>query len=247
MLSTPFDDVDPRPGTTRKVRQWPLLYGLMAMLAFGSFSIGAAAQAQAPIIFHGRGTFASARYVRLSSTTNTFMYINVSRDAQEGGGSAPIVTTNVSYGVCVLTISTNIEVCQNGYGTIANSELSGDINYGLGTSPEALTLSFNSAIEPGYLLYASECDENDQTCSNTTPSGGVVAVNWRKNGLSSTTSTGASEERFLNKLTFKSVGQSRYFSADSWGTITGTPFFGTLYPTELGSVRNFTFTVVLPR
>lgn len=244
----PFGDVNPKVEITRGVRLWPLLYGLIAMLAFGPFSIAAAAQGQGlDSIVHGEGTAASARFIRLTSATNTFMYIFVSRDAQkQGADSTPNVTTHVTYGVCVLNNTTDIQICQNGDGTIANNELSGDVNYGLGGPPESLALNFNSATEPGYQLSATECDENTQpeTCSSTTPIGGVVDMNWSKNDYESITSTGTSEERYFGKLTVKSVGHSAYFSSYASGSILG--MYGievSGFPlNELGTVRNMTLT-----
>jgi hypothetical protein len=239
----PLNDGNPGAGKAQGRHPWLLPYGLIAALAFGPFSIGAGAQSHAPVTFHSEGTFAEATSNRITSTTATFAFIYVSRDVRKGNGSGPVVTTNVSYTVCVLTFTKNRQVCQNGYGTIANSELSGDVNYGLGTPPKGLTLNFDSATEPGYLLYASECDGSGQNCSDVTPSGGPVSVNWKKNGLSSTTTTGTTRETLLNKLTFMSVGQSRTFSADSWGTMAGAPFTGGYYPTVLGSAHNLTFNV----
>lgn len=241
----PLDHGNHGAGRAQGRHPWLLPLGLIVALAFGPFSLGTGAQSHAPVTFHSEGTFAEATSHRFTSTTAIFSFINVSRDAQKGNGSGPVVTTNVSYTVCVLTFATNRQVCQNGYGTIANGELSGDVNYGLGTPPKSLTLNFDSATEPGYLLYASECDGSGQNCSDVTPSGGPVSVNWKKNGLSSTTTTGTTRETLFNKLTFKSVGQSRSFSADSWGTIAGTPFTGGLYPTMLGSAHNLTFNMAL--
>lgn len=240
-------DTKLKAGTTAGARRWKLFCGLIGTLAFGCFSLGASAQNRAPITFRGEGTFATARFARLSSQTNTFMYIIVSRDAaqQEGAGNTPNVTTQVTYGVCVFTNSTNIQICQNGSGTIANSELSGDVNYGVGGPPDELTLKFNSATEPGYQLSATQCDETDQNCSSATPMGGVIDLTWTKYDMESITTTGTSEERDYGKLTVKSVGHSAYFSASATGSMLGV-VGQQLFPfplNEIGTVRNLTFSV----
>lgn len=243
------DNTNGRKTTAAGVCRWPLLYGLiivLAVLAFGPFPVTAIAHAQTTTTIHAQGTFASARFLRFDSATTTFMYILVSRDAQEQKGSGNItVTTHVTYFVCVQTNSTLAEVCQDGDGAIANDELSGDVHYGLGGPPKALTLDFNSGTESSFQLSATECEPVGVNCSNTTPIGGVIDLTWTRNNLVSVTTTGISEERDYGKVGVRSAGRSTYISAYASGSmlgLVGVPFTG--FPSnEIGTVRNFTFDV----
>lgn len=225
----------------RGLRRWPPVCGFLVMLVIGPFCLGAAGQS--PVIYtsHGEGTVARATGSFPAEGTYTFTSISVTRDVHRGGGGSPTVTTQVSYTVCVLTMSTNIQVCQNGYGTIDNSEFTGDVDYGLNRIPVAVSLKFNSATEPGYLIYASQCNETDNTCVDATPQGGPISVSWRKEDNHVTTTTGVTVETYPHMVTMRTAGWSRYFTAIASGTILGA-FAGNLSPTRIGIVRNFTIT-----
>lgn len=221
-------------------RRRALLCQLIAVLAVGFSGVSAAAQVTTN--FHIKGPFATEYSSSSSSTSYTSTYVNTGRTMQQSISGSVTTTTYVNYQVCVTTFNTGTTICEVGSGTIANSELTGDVDNGLGTPPKNLSLDFDSGIEPGYTVVATKCDAGG--CSSITPSGGPITVNWRKNGQFSRTVIGTEEDRYGTTIMTKSIGQSSFFGADSWGTMAGTPITGNT-SSQIGFANGVDLEVVL--
>ncbi len=235
-----FDTVSRKARIAKGACRWALFCGLGLVVALGSFSVSAVAQVTDNL--HLEGPYATEFSSGSTSTSYTSTYINTGRDIRKSISGAMMKTTYVDYQVCVTTLSTNTTVCEVGSGTIANSELTGDVITGQGTPPKNLSLNFNSATEPGYTVIDTECDNGG--CFPITPAGGPIAVNWRKNGLNSRTILGTEEDRYGTTLMTRSNGESATFSADSWGAIVGTPITG-VTSSYVGFARSLNLEVVI--
>lgn len=157
--------------------------------------------------FASRGVFASADWSASDASGTTFGWVTVSRRSTDEAGGA-----SLSFDVTRCDPSDNC-VSEHGWGDIPAGALTGNAQSGL-------QLSANTAAIPGFF---------------NSGAGGLVAVDWRKDGLVVETSSGSYTRRGEG-YSERRRGTSTSQSAQVSGAVLGVPIGPTAAAT-IGSRR----------